>query len=53
MIQVKIKHVEFYACFWKEYNAQTDNWYEKGLRIRLGKYAYVSGKGWRNWTKDK
>ena len=53
MICLNLKYFEFYTCFCKVYNAQTDDWYRKGLTIRFGKYVYDLKKGWRNWIKDK
>jgi hypothetical protein len=52
MFLLSVNRFEFYLCVCKVFNAQTDDWYRKGLTIRLGKYVYDLGKGWRNWTKE-
>ena len=52
MIQISFPYIEFYVCFCRVYNAQTDDWYKKGLHIRLGSHAYAFGNGWRNWRKE-
>lgn len=52
MIQLSFSHFEFYVCFCKVYEAQKDNWYQKGLNIRVGSYAFSINKGLRNWRKE-
>lgn len=52
MIQIHLKHIEIYICVLKVFNAQKDDWYQKGLNIRIGSYAYSLKKGWRNWRKE-
>jgi hypothetical protein len=52
MFLLSVNRFEFYLCVCKVFNAQTDDWYRKGLTVRLGKYVYDLGKGWRNWAKE-
>jgi hypothetical protein len=52
MFLLSVNRFEFYLCVCKVFNAQTDNWYKKGLHIRIGSYAYRFGSGWRNWRKE-
>ena len=52
MIQLSFPHFELYVCFCRVYGAKQDNWFKKGVHIRIGSYAYSLKRGWRNWRKE-